>query len=889
MTLPNAADATDEPGAPDALGDAQEHPGEVDLEAGRRRVLWLCGGLGVLLVGLLGALGGAEVHQDVHGVHWGIFALVVVLYLLAEVFEVEIELRRESHAFALTSVPLVVGLFFLPVTLVVLARVLASAVVLVLLRRQRGEKLLLNLLSHALEVAVGGVVLVSIGVPTELGPEAWLAAAAAVIAADLVGGVVVTAAISLHQGAWEPSLLWGIWVPMVMAVIDLAVALMIVSGLEEGWLEAWLAVPIIVFVVGMSRAYARVVARHNAMARLDAFARDLGAAVAAGDVEASLLPRVADVLRADTAWVWSPDAPDASKRVHRVGEGVIGTEPVTGFDRATATAREGVRLYGPKGHASVELAAAGLSEALVECLTVGEGHRVVIGVGDRSGATRRFDREDARLFATLCSHAAVSLRNVGLVDRLRAESAGNEFLATHDSLTGLPNRTLFQRRLEERLAADGDAFAVLLVDLDRFKEVNDTLGHASGDELLIEVGRRLGAWMRDDGLLARLGGDEFALLVTAAGPVAAAKRAHEVLSQLRQPFSVGEVDVDVDASIGVALPGDGAADGSGLLRQADVAMYAAKAEHAGVVVYAADLDHYSPKRLAMVGRLRHAIEVDELVLEYQPQVDLADGTIVGVEALVRWRQAGRRSLPPTEFIPVAERTDIIHPLTRHVLGMAIAQAGVWHRAGRPLRVSVNVSARNLVEDDLVESIGTMLAAERVPASALEIELTETTLMVNPGRAAVMMGRLRELGVRVAIDDFGTGHSSLSYLTTLDVDTLKIDQSFIAAMAADATAETIVHAIIDLAGNLGLDVVAEGVETTASARALVRMGCVSAQGFLFSRPLPVEQLDPWLINHDLERLYPTDRGGVYDIDLRERQPAIELRYPVLPPEPPLTRP
>ncbi len=862
---------------------------EPDLDAGRRRVLWLCAGLSVVLVVLLASLRGAEVHRDVHGIHWGVFALVVVLYLLAELFEVEIELRRESHAFALTSVPLVIGLFFLPVPLVVLARVVASAGVLIGVRHQRGEKLLLNLLSHALEVAVAGVVLMAIGVPDTLGPEAWLAAAAAVIAADLTGGIVITAAISLHQGAWEPSLLWGIWVPMVMAIIDLAVALMIVSGLEDGWEEAWLAVPIIVFVVAMTRAYARVVARHHAMARLDAFARDLGAAVAAGDVESSLLPRIADVLRADTAWVWSPDAPDAPKRVHHDGAGVIGLEPVTGFDRSTALIRDGVRLYGPKGRSSSELAAVGLSEALVECLTVGDGQRVVIGVGDRSGATRRFDHEDARLFGTLCSHAAVSLRNVGLVDRLRAESAGNEFLATHDSLTGLPNRTLFLRRLEERLASADDGLAVLLIDLDRFKEVNDTLGHASGDELLMEVGGRLGSLLADGDVLARLGGDEFALLISPDGEQGAAERAHHVLSQLRRPLSVGEIDVDVDASIGVALPGDGGVDASGLLRQADVAMYAAKAEHSGVAVYAADLDHYSPKRLAVVGRLRHAIEADELVLEYQPQVDLADGAIVGVEALVRWKQPGRRNLPPAEFIPVAERTDIIHPLTRHVLAKAIAQAGAWHRDGRPLRVSVNVSARNLVEDDLVESIGAMIEAERLPAAALEIELTETTLMANPGRAAVMMRRLRDLGVRVAIDDFGTGHSSLSYLTTLDVDTLKIDQSFIAAMAADATAETIVNAIIDLARNLGLDVIAEGVETTTSARALVRMGCVAAQGFLFSRPLPVERLDPWLVNHDLERLHPAGPGAVFDIDLRDRPTALDLRARGVPPDPPRTRP
>ena len=831
--------------------------------AGRRRVTLLCTCLFALLVAMVvpQSFGSTDVR-------WAILALVAVLYVACELFEVEIELRRESHTFAFTSVPLVIGLLFIPIPLLIAARVGASAIVLGGVHRQERMKLSLNLVSHTLEIAAAGLVVAAVGVPEGLGPRAWVAAALAVITADLLGGAIITAAISLFEGKWEPSLLRGIWVPMVVAIVDVSVALLIAGGLKNDSIEAWLALPILAFVVGVTRSYARVVARYNAMTRLDDFARDLGAAVAAGEVETSLLPRIAEVLRADTAWVWSPDAPGAPKRVYRVAEAKVELESVSAFDLAVVSdPGAGVRLFGPGGESSGEMAAADLSEALVECLAVGDGRRVVIGVGDRSGATRSFDHEDAVLFSTLCSHAAVSLRNVGLVDRLRAESADNEFLATHDSLTGLPNRTLFHRQLEERLANEAH-LAVLLIDLDRFKEVNDTLGHASGDELLIEVGRRLGPWLGEDDLLARLGGDEFALLVGAGDGETAGKRAMEVLYQLRRPFTVGGIDVDVDASIGVAVPSDTDVDASGLLRQADVAMYTAKADHSGVAIYASDLDHYSPKRLAVVGRLRHAIEAEELVLEYQPQVGLGEGEIIGVEALVRWRQPGRGLLPPDEFIHVAERTDIIHPLTRHVLGMAIAQAGAWHREGRPLRVSVNVSARNLVEDDLVDAIGAMLAAERLPASALEIELTETTLMANPGRAAVMMGRLRDLGARVAIDDFGTGHSSLSYLTTLSVDTLKIDQSFIAKMAAERTAETIVHAIIDLARNLDLDVVAEGVETTASARSLVRMGCVAAQGFLFSRPLPPSQLEPWLLNHDLERLHPAGPGAVFGIDLRD---------------------
>ena len=504
------------------------------VDPGRRRVLVLCGGLVVLLAALVVP----QLHattSSTQNVRWAIVGLVALFYVVCEVCEVEIELRRESHSFAFTSVPLVVGLLFLPIPLLIKARVAASGLVLGALRRQDRLKLSLNLLSHALEVAAAGLIVALVGVPEALGPRAWVAAGLAVIAADLLGAAVVTAAISLFQGEWEASLLKGIWVPFVVAIVDVSVALIIAGGLHNGSLEAWLALPIIGFVVGITRSYAKVVSRYNAMARLDDFARDLGSAVAAGNVENSLLPRIADVLRADTAWVWSPDVPDeapSAKRVYRVFEDTVELEAPSRFDHAfLASPGDGVRLFGP-GNESAELAQSGFSEALVGCLTVGEAQRVVIGVGDRSGATRGFDQEDAVLFSTLCSHAAVSLSNVGLVDRLRTESADNEFLATHDPLTGLPNRTLFHRRLADRLHDRGE-LAVLLVDLDRFKEVNDTLGHACGDELLIEVGRRLGPWLCEDDVLARLGGDEFALLVSAEDGDSARRRALEVLFQLR--------------------------------------------------------------------------------------------------------------------------------------------------------------------------------------------------------------------------------------------------------------------------------------------------------------------------------------------------------------------
>jgi diguanylate cyclase (GGDEF)-like protein len=421
-------------------------------------------------------------------------------------------------------------------------------------------------------------------------------------------------------------------------------------------------------------------------------------------------------------------------------------------------------------------------------------------------------------------------------------------LATHDPLTGLPNRTLFHERLNERLD-ENRATAVLLIDLDRFKDVNDTLGHALGDDLLIEVGRRLKPLVTTTDLVARLGGDEFAVFVHASDTSDALCCADQLLAQIREPFSIAGLDFDIDASIGVAMADDVALTADDLIRRADVAMYTAKEDRTGRALYSRDRDHYSAERLALAGRLRRGIADGELEMHYQPQIDLASGAVVGVEALVRWNYPGRGLVAPDEFIPVAEQTELIRPLTAFAFATAIAQAAEWHRNGHDLRVSVNLSARNLSEDDLVDTIGTMLATHDLAPSALVVELTETSVMANPDRAADVMRRLRALGANISIDDFGTGHSSLSYLTTLPNDELKVDRSFIQALETDPNAETVVRAIVDLARSLRLEVVAEGVETAEVADLLRRIGCVTAQGYLYSRALPAAAFTSWLRDYN----------------------------------------
>jgi diguanylate cyclase (GGDEF)-like protein len=417
-------------------------------------------------------------------------------------------------------------------------------------------------------------------------------------------------------------------------------------------------------------------------------------------------------------------------------------------------------------------------------------------------------------------------------------------LATYDPLTALANRTLFHEQLDKRLAEER-SIAVLLIDLDRFKEVNDTLGHAFGDELLVEVGRRLRPLLSEPDLIARLGGDEFGVFVHADDEAHALTRVDELLAQIRQPFDIAGLDFDIDASIGVAMADDPALTAADLVRRADVAMYTAKEDRASRALYSSDRDHYRAERLALAGRLRRGIADGELLLHYQPQLDLVTGDIIGVEALLRWDHPGRGLVAPDEFIPVAERTELIRPLTSFVFTAAITQAAVWRRAGYDLNVSVNLSPRNLGEDDLVESIAHLLLLHDVPPSSLVVELTETAVMASPDRAAEVMRRLRAIGVKISIDDFGTGHSSLAYLTTLPNDELKIDRSFIQAMSTDANARTVVRAIVDLARSLRLEVVAEGIETADDTAVLREIGCTTGQGYFFSKPLDAEAMTAWL--------------------------------------------
>jgi diguanylate cyclase (GGDEF)-like protein len=438
---------------------------------------------------------------------------------------------------------------------------------------------------------------------------------------------------------------------------------------------------------------------------------------------------------------------------------------------------------------------------------------------------------------------------------LRRQADENEHLALHDPLTDLPNRSLFHDRTLQALLGsqrNGDPVALMLLDLDRFKEINDTLGHHNGDLLLKQLGERLKAEVRTSDSVARLGGDEFGLLLTEVRDADAALLvAQKIRQALAAPLILEGITLDVDASIGIAIYPDHGNDVETLLQRADVAMYTAKEDHSGCELYRAERDEYSPSRLALVGDLRRAIDRQELVLHYQPKADLSTGDVTGVEALVRWQHPERGLIPPDEFIPLAERTGLIRDLTHTVLDAALRQLRSWHERGIELNVSVNLSARDLLDLGLPEIVQQLLERYQLSAERLELEITESVILADPMRARAVLSRLDTMGVQLAIDDFGSGYSSLAYLKRLPVGEIKIDRAFVMNMQHDENDAVIVRSTIDLGRNLGLRVVAEGVENEATWHDLAQLQCDQAQGYFLTRPLPPADLTTWLKKHPLK--------------------------------------
>ncbi len=503
----------------------------------------------------------------------------------------------------------------------------------------------------------------------------------------------------------------------------------------------------------------------------------------------------------------------------------------------------------------------------------------IAGINKRGGG--EFDLRDLDLLGLFAGQVSIAIENAMFFEELNAAreaaeafrarleesnerlSRANEelqHLVVHDPLTQLPNRTLIADRLQQGILGaqrNRHTSALIMVDLDHFKEVNDTLGHAVGDALLINVGKRFLNILRAPDTLGRLGGDEFAIVLPKATQEEAIIVARKLQGTLQKPVSVEQNSFSISASMGIAMYPEHGADPSTLLKSADVAMYVAKSNRDELAVYNPADDKHNPDRLELLRDLRTAIREQQIGLAFQPTLDLRSGTLVGIEALARWTHPTRGPVAPSEFIPALEQTGLIKPFTLQVLEQAIRACKRCQEQGFDLSVSVNVSVHNLRDNYLEQQIDDLLDQYEFDAGKLVLEITESAIMQDPEYSLGILGALNAMGVRLSIDDFGTGYSSLSYLKRLPVQQLKIDQSFVSHMLGDNDDAMIVRSTIDLAHNLGLHTVAEGVETRSVLEALQKMHCDIAQGYFISHPLPIDDLLKCLENGDWQVM--PDRG------------------------------
>jgi diguanylate cyclase (GGDEF)-like protein len=631
-------------------------------------------------------------------------------------------------------------------------------------------------------------------------------------------------------------------------------ALVAVLALGAGRLAAVPLAAMFVLLLLAYRAYSSLSERHETSSRLYRFTHLIGVSQGVDQVLVRVLEQACEVLRAEYAEIVLTDQslhrPPERIQLDPAGRLCRERLPVDQLQdplwRGVLSGRDQLLLAqgGREPARRAFLEERGMRDAILVPLVAEADVIGTMIVADRLGAVRTFDDEDARLLQTVADHAGIAVHNGLLVDQLRYE-------ALHDGLTGLPNRTLLNQRLaelaEQVRGGRLSGMAVVILDLIDFKEVNDTLGHQIGDQVLCEVSSRLAAATSPGDLVARLGGDEFAVLLPGIERADDARRTGRRLrSALAQPIRLDDVSIEVGASIGMCLAPDHGDVPRILLTRADAAMYEAKSTGAGLHLYEAGLARtVTPQRLALASELRHAITSDALEVYVQPVAALPTRKVVGVEALVRWPHPQQGLLPPEVFIGLAERTGLIGLLTTQVLTRAIDQCGQWRRSGRALSVAVNLSARCILDDGLTETVANLLAAHDVPPDALTLEITESAVVGRPARALTVLRRLRELGVRLSLDDFGTGYSSLSYLRELPVQAVKIDKSFVSRMLTQDSDAKIVRSIIDLAGNLGLEVVAEGVEDAAAWDRLAEMGCDFVQGYYLAPPMTGPAFQQWL--------------------------------------------
>jgi diguanylate cyclase (GGDEF)-like protein len=754
-------------------------------------------------------------------------ALCAVLFAVAEYAKVHVEVRDQALSVSLSDLPLVIGLFTVPFWWLLTARLLTTAVAMAQ-RRHPLQKSVFNLCLFTAEVGVAYLLAGWLIHPVASIVSAWPAALVTVLAVGAVGVVAVLTVIVVLQG-WPSSheVLLMVASVSLSGMVAGSVAVLSLLALQSGVAGySLLAVAAGVAVIAF-RSYSRLLQEHADLGEILDAARLMSGSATTADLIISLTEEAARLVKAEQAQVWLPGVPSLEQ-----------TLPPSGS--APVVIRETTRVAGEREW----LVRTGFRDALVMPIEVDGKQEGVLVVHDRLGSINTFNTNDLHLLQTLVTHATAVWNNMNLVGRLRHE-------ATHDPLTDLPNRSAFTAAVERmlgelRAGRAGRLAVVLLMDIDRFKEINDILGHPAGDRLLVMVARRLATVAPREGVLARLGGDEFALLLPQINsPKEAEALATRLTESLAQPFSLSGSVIDVSASVGIAGVFGESISTETLLRHVDIAMHTAKTRQSNFAWYSPENDRGTVERLNLVGQLRRAIDENQISVDFQPQIRLSDRRVVGFEALARWTHPERGPIAPDEFIPLADQTGQVGTLTLLALRKSLEQCSDWDPS---IGVSVNLPARLLLDPDLPAELAEVTYEFGIDPSRVTIELTEDSLVSYDRDSMQPLHRLRGIGFRLSIDDFGTGYSSLAYLRQLPVQEIKIDKSFMVGVADTPGAAALVRSIIEVSHVLGMTVVAEGVEDSETLEIVDRLGCDVGQGYLLGRPMAPDLVVDWLARH-----------------------------------------
>ncbi|MEP7034133.1 MAG: EAL domain-containing protein [Dermatophilaceae bacterium] len=779
---------------------------------------------------------------------------VAVAFFVAEQNLVNIEFRRQSYSLTFAGVPLALGILLLPVHQLVLARLVGSLAAL-LWQHIAAEKIVYNTAAFCFEAAISGTLL-SVWLPRTGVLDLWtLASLLVVIAAvDQVMALLVLVVIRMHGGAVSRRDLVEVVVQSgVLCVLATVFAAALLILIRQGMVGDLIALVLVTLAVFLYRSYASASRRHQSLSVVHDFVTEGDGAETVEQVARRSLARMRRVLRAAGVELLLLDDKADSEPPQQETYLLLGLGEDDELTRSHSSQFTDWVQSKALHHGEPTLAthardtavvhwldSTHLKDAIVVPLQSGADILGTVTVTDRLGDTATFTHDDLKMLQTLASHFAGAVSSARMMEKLSHE-------ATHDALTGLVNRAHLSAKI---LSSTSTTSAVLILDLDRFKEVNDVLGHDIGDKLLIVVAERLVACMPRDATIARLGGDEFAVLLP-GGPDAmmdATACAQLAADRILAPVWFDEALLTPEVSIGIAVS-PAVASGS-LLRCADTAMYVAKSRSESLAVYEISMDSGRAERLALLADLRVALDhsPEQFAVYYQPQIDLATGTVTSTEALVRWHHPTLGILSPDRFIPLAEASGLIDKLTMHILTVALNECTKWRRRGHAVTVAVNLSARNLENAMVIGHISEALRATGAEAEWLILEITESSVMQHPEEAVAALTNIADLGIDLSLDDFGTGYSSLSYLQRLPVKELKIDRSFVSGLTGEHQSDSaadLFRSITTLGSNMNMRIVAEGIETISQLEAVTAMGCQIGQGFVICRPLAAAAFQRWL--------------------------------------------